>query len=171
VLVRAHSASQRDEGFTLIELLVVMIIIGILAGIAIPVFLNQRRKGFDATAKSDIRNAALAEETYLGKNGQYADIATVAATENVSISKGTTVVSVFVNGEKGFCLGSFHTGGSPLPASQASLTGLAPAVVWWYDSAAGGLQPANAALDPSAYGCTKTNPSSGASFSYTNVSR
>ena len=44
----------RDQGFTLIELLVVMIIIGILASIAIPVFLSQRAKAKDTATKSDV---------------------------------------------------------------------------------------------------------------------
>jgi len=60
-----------DEGFTLIELLVVIIIIGILAAIAIPVFLNQRKKGWDSAVKSDLRNAATAQETYLTDSGHY----------------------------------------------------------------------------------------------------
>ena len=49
MLARIRKAmDNREEGFTLIELLVVIIIIGIFAAIAIPVFLNQRQKGYDA---------------------------------------------------------------------------------------------------------------------------
>src|SRR6201982_4083433 len=72
------SVAEQDEGFTLIELLVVIIIIGILAAIAIPVFLNQRKKGYDAQVKSDLRNAATAEETYLTDNSNYTNDTTAA---------------------------------------------------------------------------------------------
>lgn len=56
---------------TLIELLVVVGIMGLLAAIAIPQFASYRRGAFDAGARSDLRNAAVAEEAYYTLNNAY----------------------------------------------------------------------------------------------------
>ena len=62
---------QNESGFTLIELLVVVAIIGILAAIAIPQFAAYRKRGHEAQVKSDLRNAAVAEEAYFAAQSAY----------------------------------------------------------------------------------------------------
>jgi len=72
MLLKLRDRAQAESGFTLIELLVVILIIGILAAIAIPSFLNQRSKGNDAEAKSTAVTAAEAMETCAtDNNGSY----------------------------------------------------------------------------------------------------
>ena len=64
MLHKLRQRAQGEKGFTLIELLVVILIIGILAAIALPAFLNQRGKAQDTEAKSQVRTMQTAMETY-----------------------------------------------------------------------------------------------------------
>ena len=128
---------ENEEGFTLIELLVVIIIIGILATIAIPVFLNQRKKGYDAGIKSDLRNAATAEETWLTDYDAYTTQESDLETEGFKFSSATDYSGTPALNIK---LSAGSTNGSYcINATSAS------GKTWVYDSSKGGLQSSGTA--------------------------
>src|SRR5919197_1608844 len=74
MLNKLRERAQNEKGFTLIELLVVILIIGILAAIALPAFLNQREKAQASEAKSGARTVQAAMETYYTDNQSYAGV-------------------------------------------------------------------------------------------------
>lgn len=125
---------REDHGFTLIELLVVIIIIGILAAVAIPIFLNQRTKGYNAAAKSDLRAVAEFQEVYLYDQGTYATLAAIVADGNtLRITDRVRITVERYDGSNGYCLSARH---------------LSSGDTWYWDSLAGGMLAEGAAGCP-----------------------
>jgi prepilin-type N-terminal cleavage/methylation domain-containing protein len=115
---------MKEEGFTLIELLVVIAIIGILAAIAIPQFSAYRKRSFEAQVKSDLHNAAVAEEAYFVNANTY--ISGVVDSTNLTGFNNTTTVAVASTG---------GTSTFELTATHANCG----AAVWTYSSLGGSI--------------------------------
>ena len=96
MLHKLRTRAQDEKGFTLIELLVVILIIGILAAIALPAFLGQRARAQDTEAKSAVREAATAMETFFTDNQNYnaTDAQLRDIEQSLATGRGTTLAVV-----------------------------------------------------------------------------
>jgi len=121
-----------------------MIIIGILASIAIPIYLHQEHGAQNAAAKSDLRNTAIQIRTYgLDFGGDYTSVSPAALTaDGITIrTSASTVVYLVQQTTTGFCLAAFNEKSSTLPTTKAKFKTLSTNASYWWDSQSGGLQP------------------------------
>lgn len=142
------SMKEKDQGFTLIELLVVIVIIGVLAAIAIPLFLNQQKKSVDASMKSDVKNAATMIETWRTDNPVTA-VPTIALAAGASGAAATALEGFDASdGNIVTVKGLTDVGSYCISVINDASTKKAEWIV--YDSTKGGLQKAWAAANPCA---------------------
>lgn len=110
MFTRIRKRTRSEGGFTLIELLVVVIIIAILAAIAIPMYLQQRQKGWEANARSDLRNAAVAQESWYTDNSAYTATEANLVTEGFNESTNVSLTIVSADADD-YCMSAVHSSG------------------------------------------------------------
>src|SRR5688500_6669033 len=109
-----------EAGFTLVEVLVVMLILGLLAAVAIPAFLNQREKVREADAKAWAHAAATAMETYGTANGGSYNGADPAALNAIEAAIDVARLSVDASGADFYALTVSSSSGNTFSIERLS---------------------------------------------------
>ena len=110
------------KGFSLVELLVVVALIGLLAAIAIPQFVSYRARAVDSQMKSDLKNAALAMDSYFAEKKEYPT--TVAAIVSVGFNQSEGVaLTIAISTPSSFTLTATKPSGTQPNFTFNSVTG------------------------------------------------
>lgn len=102
-----RTRAARDGGFTLVEVVVVVVILGILAAIAWPVYSSQRAKAWETAVLSDLRTARTAAEAHAaGQGGGYDGLDVPALARNGYVPTQDVTVIPLPAGETFFLVGA-----------------------------------------------------------------
>jgi prepilin-type N-terminal cleavage/methylation domain-containing protein len=101
-----------QKGFTLIELLFIVAIIGILASIAVTQFSNYRKRSYNASAQSDLRNAATAQEAYFAEYEAYVSDLTYLAGTTYGLYTTEGVILSGTAGIDRYTMTAYHPSGN-----------------------------------------------------------
>jgi len=167
MLIKLHNIklNDKEQGFTLIELLVVIVIIGILAAIALPIFLNQQKAAINASVKSDARNTVTEVHDALVKNPQATAFIPYAGPANVpTVASGEAAVHVVATSDNEVVIVDPDDGGDDALAaydggSRGSWAGYvihaeSPSTGYWYEFNSLTGKYSDGETDPSAGGGT-----------------
>ena len=114
---------RNEQGFTLLELIVVVAVLGILMAIAIQQFSLYRSRATDAAMRSDLKNAALAMESYYGEFLDYPVSVNALRLVGYRNTNGVTL-TINVSSPSSFTLNAATPNGTQPSFTFDSTTGL-----------------------------------------------